>query len=56
MNKNQEVANRINEMKGLTERAREMIALTDINIFAEIFGGKSEDDLNEMAIEYYEEM
>ena len=48
MNKNQEVANRINEME-LSERARDMVAGTDINLFAELFGNATEEDLEAMA-------
>lgn len=48
MNKNQEVANRIDEMN-LSERARAMVAETDINIFSELFGEATAEDIEAMA-------
>lgn len=49
MNKNQMTANRIDKMN-LSDRARNMVEETDINLFAELFGNATEEDLEAMSI------
>ena len=54
-NKNQLLANEIHSMRGLTEKAKDMIAATDISIFCELFAGCTAEDLNRMAEEIEED-
>ena len=51
MDKNQMIANEIDKMEGLTDKARNMIEGTEIRLFAELFDGCTADDLNAMAEE-----
>jgi hypothetical protein len=56
MNKNQETAKRIDNLKGLSERAKEIIAATDINIFDDVFGiFEAAEEINEYVEENYPE-
>jgi hypothetical protein len=56
MNKNQETAKRIDNLKGLSERAKDVIAATDINIFDDVFGiFETAEEINEYVEEYYPE-
>lgn len=52
MDKNQMVANELDKMDGLTERARHMIENTEIRVFYEMFGGLDADTINQMAEEF----
>ncbi len=51
MDKNQIIANNIDKMDGLTDKARRMIEETEIRLFAELFDGCTADDLNAIAEE-----
>ena len=54
MNKNQETANKINNLTGLTEKAKLVIADTDINVFDEIFGNlNTAEEVNAFIEENY---
>ncbi len=53
-NQNQLVADQIDGMEGLTDLAKRMVENTDINIFSDLFGGLSADDLNNLAAELEE--
>ena len=53
-NQNQLVADQIDAMEGLTDLAKRMVENTDINIFSDLFGGLSADDLNNLAAELEE--
>jgi hypothetical protein len=53
-NQNQLVADQIDAMEGLTDLAERMVANTDINLFSDLFGGLSADDLNNLAAELEE--
>ena len=50
-NQNQLVADQIDAMEGLTDLAERMVENTDINLFSDLFGGLSADDLNNLAAE-----
>lgn len=52
MDRNQIIANEIDKMEGLTDKARKMIEGTEIRLFEELFAGCSADDLNTMAEEH----
>jgi hypothetical protein len=54
MNQNQLVADQIDAMEGLTDLAERMVENTDINLFSDLFGGLSADDLNHLAAELEE--
>lgn len=53
-NQNQLVADQIDAMEGLTDLAERMVENTDINLFSDLFGGLSADDLNNLAAELEE--
>jgi hypothetical protein len=53
-NQNQLVADQIDAMEGLTDLAKRMVENTDINLFNDLFGGLSADDLNNLAAELEE--
>ena len=53
-NQNQLVADQIDAMEGLTDLAERMVENTDINLFSDLFGGLSADDLNNLAAEFEE--
>lgn len=53
-NQNQLVADQIDAMEGLTDLAKRMVENTDINLFSDLFGGLSADDLNNLAAELEE--
>lgn len=54
MNRNQLVADQIDAMEGLADLAERMVENTDINLFSDLFGGLSADDLNHLAAELEE--
>lgn len=56
IDKNQETANKLREMNGLTERAKDIINTTDINILDYVFGGlETAEEVNRFIEETYTE-
>ena len=56
MNKNQNTAKRISSLAGLSERAKYIIADTDINVFDELFGPfETAEEINAFIEEYFTE-
>lgn len=53
-NQNQLVADQIDAMEGLTDLAERMVENTDINLFSDLFGGLSANELNNLAAELEE--